>query len=371
MDGTAPWCIPEYLLPYAAIHRSILMELAGDVNPTSINIEVEDTNFTKGSEVDFEEFVGYLNQENTMNMLFTSKISSHEMEFLDVVVSVKDGRKQRRKRKKKTGAGKGAGRVRVKVLGRSWAGKGTGCGVPSIKPVISGYSKIVNGEEAVSGSWPWQVSLQTNTAFHYCGGSLISDLWVVTAAHCEVSTSDRVILGEHDLSSNAEPIQTKSIARVLTHPGYSDSTLTNDIALVKLTSAATITTRVSPVCIAASADVFSVGERCVTTGWGYINGITQTSPSKLQQVTLPLLSDTECQRYWGDQIQSNMICAGASKADACKGDSGGPLVCQRDGTWILTGIVSFGSPICYGYIPGVYARVTALRSWMDQTIATY
>ncbi|XP_069802769.1 chymotrypsinogen A-like [Dendropsophus ebraccatus] len=246
-----------------------------------------------------------------------------------------------------------------------------GCGVPSIKPVISGYSKIVNGEEAVSGSWPWQVSLQTNTAFHYCGGSLISDLWVVTAAHCEVSTSDRVILCEHDLSSNAEPIQTKSIARVLTHPGYSDSTFTNDIALVKLTSAATITTRVSPVCIAASADVFSVGERCVTTGWGYINGITQTSPSKLQQVTLPLLSDTECQRYWGDQIQSNMICAGASKADACKGDSGGPLVCQRDGTWILTGIVSFGSPICYGYIPGVYAKVTALRSWMDQTIATY
>ncbi|XP_069823938.1 chymotrypsinogen 2-like [Dendropsophus ebraccatus] len=249
-----------------------------------------------------------------------------------------------------------------------------GCGVPRIRPVISGNSKIVNGEDAVSGSWPWQVSLQTSTGAHYCGGSLISQLWVVTAAHCDVRTSERVILGEYDFSSSAEPIQTKSIARVFTHPGYDPSTMTNDIALVKLSSPATITARVSPVCIAASADVFSAGERCVTTGWGYTNGVAQTEPSKLQQVAVPLLTNTDCQRYFGKNypaIQSSMICAGATGADTCKGDSGGPLVCQKNGAWTLAGVVSWGNPTCYPYMPGVYARVTSLRSWLDQTIAAY
>ncbi|XP_069823943.1 chymotrypsinogen 2-like [Dendropsophus ebraccatus] len=244
-----------------------------------------------------------------------------------------------------------------------------GCGVPSIKPVISGYARVVNGEDAVSGSWPWQVSLQVISGNHYCGGSLISDLWVVTAAHCEVSTSDHVVLGEYDLSSNAEPIQTKSIARVFEHPGFSFLTGVNDIALVKLSSPATITARVSPVCIAASADVFSAGERCVTTGWGDTDGKTGTSPSKLQQVALPIVTNTDCQRYF--EIEINMICAGASGASSCMGDSGGPLVCQRNGAWTLAGIVSFGSPTCSPSSPGVYARVTSLRSWLDQTIAAY
>ncbi|XP_069821368.1 chymotrypsinogen A-like [Dendropsophus ebraccatus] len=248
-----------------------------------------------------------------------------------------------------------------------------GCGVPSIKPVISGYARVVNGEDAVSGSWPWQVSVQTNTGAHYCGGSLISDLWVVTAAHCEVRTSDRVVLGEFDLSSSAEPIQTKSIARVFTHPNY--SSLTYDITLLKLSSPATITARVSPVCIAASADVFSAGERCVTTGWGHINGVAQTRPSKLQQVALPLLTNTDCQKHFVGSIyppiQSNMICAGASGASSCRGDSGGPLVCQKNGAWTLAGVVSWGNPFCKTSSPGVYARVTALKSWLDQTIAAY
>ncbi|XP_073468325.1 chymotrypsinogen A-like [Aquarana catesbeiana] len=244
-----------------------------------------------------------------------------------------------------------------------------GCGVPTIRPLISGYARVVNGENAVSGSWPWQVSLQDSTGFHYCGGSIINSLWVVTAAHCGVTTSHRVVLGEFDLSSNAEPIQVKSIGRFFRHPQYSTQTKVNDIALIKLSSPATLDVRVSPVCLAASSEIFNGGERCVTTGWGYINAATQAKPAKLQQVSLPLLANADCQRYFSTKIQASMICAGASGASSCMGDSGGPLVCQRNGAWTLAGVVSFGSSSCSPSSPGVYARVTALRSWVDQTVA--
>ncbi|ELW63006.1 Chymotrypsinogen B2 [Tupaia chinensis] len=77
------------------------------------------------------------------------------------------------------------------------------CGVPAIQPVLSGLSRIVNGEDAIPGSWPWQVSLQDKTGFHFCGGSLISEDWVVTAAHCGVKTTDVVVAGEFDQGCGA------------------------------------------------------------------------------------------------------------------------------------------------------------------------
>lgn len=245
-----------------------------------------------------------------------------------------------------------------------------GCGVPTIKPQVSGYSKIVNGENAVSGSWPWQVSLQDGRGFHFCGGSLINQYWVVTAAHCRVSSrSHRVILGEHDRQYNSEPIQVKTIARAITHPYYNTQNFNNDITLLKLSSPVQMTSRVSPVCLASSSTSIPSGTRCVTTGWGK-TGQT-SSPRFLQQTALPLLSPAQCRQYWGqNRITDAMICAGASGVSSCQGDSGGPLVCENGGVWSQVGIVSWGTSNCNVRAPAVYARVSYLRRWIDQTVAS-
>ncbi|NP_001378893.1 chymotrypsinogen B precursor [Pan troglodytes] len=252
-----------------------------------------------------------------------------------------------------------------------WALLGTtfGCGVPAIHPVLSGLSRIVNGEDAVPGSWPWQVSLQDKTGFHFCGGSLISEDWVVTAAHCGVRTSDVVVAGEFDQGSDEENIQVLKIAKVFKNPKFSILTVNNDITLLKLATPARFSQTVSAVCLPSADDDFPAGTLCATTGWGKTKYNANKTPDKLQQAALPLLSNAECKKFWGRKITDVMICAGASGVSSCMGDSGGPLVCQKDGAWTLVGIVSWGSDTCSTSSPGVYARVTKLIPWVQKILA--
>ncbi|OXB54208.1 hypothetical protein ASZ78_013969, partial [Callipepla squamata] len=87
------------------------------------------------------------------------------------------------------------------------------------------------------------------------------------------------------------------------------------------------------------------------------------------QAALPLLTNAQCKQYWGFRIYDVMVCAGGDGSSSCMGDSGGPLVCQKDGAWTLVGIVSWGSATCATSVPGVYARVTELREWIDSVVA--
>ncbi|XP_030225281.1 chymotrypsin-like protease CTRL-1 isoform X1 [Gadus morhua] len=260
---------------------------------------------------------------------------------------------------------------------------GLGCGMPSIRPQVREEgNKIVNGQNAVSGSWPWQVSLQETSGFHFCGGSLINQNWVVTAGHCRVTPGrHRVVLGEHDRQSNAEQIQVISIARAITHPYYNGQNFNNDVTLLRLASPARMSSRVSPVCLATPGSDPAAGTRCFTTGWGKTGHLPSPHPLPLipssasarylQQTSLPLLSSTQCRQYWGqNRITDAMICAGASGVSSCQGDSGGPLVCERSGVWSQVGIVSWGTSNCNVRTPAVYARVSYLRRWIDQTVAS-
>uniref|UniRef100_A0A4W3K6B0 Chymotrypsinogen 2-like n=1 Tax=Callorhinchus milii TaxID=7868 RepID=A0A4W3K6B0_CALMI len=239
------------------------------------------------------------------------------------------------------------------------------CGKPTISPDITGFSRIVNGEEAVSGSWPWQVSLQDYTGFHFCGGSLISEYWVVTAAHCGVGKKKLLFFTQQNFGN----LSVSCPFQAITHPQWNSNTINNDITLVKLKAPASMNSRVSPICLDTSQGMFPASTMCVTTGWGLTNPFAGSTPCKLQQATLPLLSNKGCEAYWGNKISDVMICAGAAGASSCMGDSGGPLICQSGGTWYLVGIVSWGSGFCSINSPGVYGRVSKFRTWVDQTIA--
>ncbi|NXJ96003.1 CTRL protease, partial [Corythaixoides concolor] len=235
-----------------------------------------------------------------------------------------------------------------------------GCGVPAVSPSVQYSERIINGRNAVPGPWPWQVSSslfapQTSSGSHFCSSSLIDENWVVTAAHCAFDPSSNVVvLREYDLGSNAESVQVKTVAKVVTDPGWNSDSLNNDMALLKLSSPAQLAPRASPASLALPATL-----RRVTTGWGR-TGTACTYAAAAP--SLPLISRRRCSQHWGNQTTSSMLCAGGIGTSSCQGDSGRPLVYQNGNTWTRVGIVSWGSSNCNVRTPAVYTRASRFRN---------
>ncbi|XP_036449643.1 cationic trypsin-like isoform X2 [Colossoma macropomum] len=165
--------------------------------------------------------------------------------------------------------------------------------------------KIVGGYECPAHSVPYQASLFVG--YYFCRGSLISSLWVLSAAHCYQS-SIQVHLGKYNINSNEGTEQFISSSKVFRHPSYNSNTLNNDIMLIKLSSAATINSYVSPVSLPSSFP--SAGTRCLVSGWGNTLSSGTSYPSTLRCLDVPILSDSTCKSAYPVQITSNMFCAG-------------------------------------------------------------
>ncbi|XP_045899472.1 prostasin-like [Micropterus dolomieu] len=245
------------------------------------------------------------------------------------------------------------------------------CGQPKLN------TKIVGGQVASEGSWPWQASLQDSTGFHFCGGSLINNEWVLTAAHCFASTDPKavtVVLGLQSLQGSNTNKVSQTVSQIIIHPSYKSGTKENDICLLKLSSPVTFNTFILPVCLAAPGSTFYNGTAAWVTGWGDIgSGVSLPSPGNLMEVQVPVVGNRQCNCDYGEgRITDNMMCAGLSAGgkDSCQGDSGGPMVSKQGGHWIQEGVVSFGRGCALPNFPGVYTRVSQYQSWINKQITS-
>ncbi|XP_069853441.1 trypsin-4 [Dipodomys merriami] len=222
--------------------------------------------------------------------------------------------------------------------------------------------KIVGGYTCAPNSVPYQVSL--NSGYHFCGGSLINDQWVVSAAHCYKSRI-QVRLGEHNINVQEGSEQIVSAAKAIRHPGYNSRNLDNDIMLIKLSSPVSLNSQVAPVALPSSCA--PAGTQCLISGWGNTLSFGVNNPDELQCLDAPLLSQSVCEAAYPGKVTKNMVCAGFIEGgkDSCQGDSGGPVVCNGE----LQGIVSWGYGCALKDNPGVYTRVCNYVDWIQATIA--
>ncbi|XP_043557469.1 suppressor of tumorigenicity 14 protein homolog [Chiloscyllium plagiosum] len=251
---------------------------------------------------------------------------------------------------------------------------GCGCGTSPAKK-----TKIVGGENAKKGKWPWQVSLQMGMYGHICGASIVSNRWLVSAGHCfqdsdsirySTSSAWTAYLGLRLMNRMNSWIVTRSINRIVTHPKYDEYTSDYDIALLELKTPVFFSDSIQPVCLPAITHVFSTTSNCYVTGWGVL-GEDGELATVLQEASVKIIPLNICNKLYKNSVTTRMLCAGYlhGGVDACQGDSGGPLVCLgKRRKWFLAGIVSWGEGCARRNRPGVYTRVSRFSDWIKQQI---
>ncbi|XP_054435681.1 chymotrypsin-C [Pteronotus mesoamericanus] len=248
------------------------------------------------------------------------------------------------------------------------------CGVPTFLPNLA--ARVVGGDDARPHSWPWQISLQylkDDTWRHTCGGTLIANNFVLTAAHCiSNARTYRVALGKYNLAvDDEEGSHYVDVDTIFVHEKWNSFLVRNDIALIKLAESVELSDTIQLACLPEAGSVMPQDYPCYVTGWGRLrtNG---PIAEELQQGLQPVVDHATCTQkdWWGNMVRDTMVCAGGDGVtSACNGDSGGPLNCQAEnGSWEVRGIVSFGSGLSCNMRkkPAVYTRVSAYIDWINE-----
>lgn len=223
--------------------------------------------------------------------------------------------------------------------------------------------RIIGGQFASMGQFPHQVSLQLNGR-HHCGGSLISNTMIVTAAHCTVGQNPgqmRAVVGTNDLSAGNG--QSFGIAQLIIHPQYNPQSQDFDMSLIRLSSPVTLGGPVQTIELVDSDTNFAADTMATISGFGAINQNLQL-PNRLMFAQVQLWSRDFCNAQNIPGLTDRMVCAGhpSGQVSACQGDSGGPLTVNGK----LFGVVSWGFGCGAKGRPAMYTYVGALRAWIRQ-----
>uniref|UniRef100_UPI00398E63DF serine protease 55-like n=1 Tax=Pristiophorus japonicus TaxID=55135 RepID=UPI00398E63DF len=258
--------------------------------------------------------------------------------------------------------------------------------------------RIFGGTHSKEYDWPWQVVVNLPNK-QFCGGSIISKRWILTAAHCvndTVGTTISLTIWAGSIRRTSTSLQTLHVEEVIIHENFSrPSEMNNDIALLKVKDHIKFSSHVRPVCLPCtqkSAQLLSSTmdnweEAChyedglltshggrkpkflsgYVSGWGYHKKRSSVPSLNLIHAQVTIQHYSNCASSF--QFTENMFCAKGDNADSCRGDSGGPMVMERNHRWIQVGIVSFGrSEICGENITGFYSRVPKLMSWIKEIV---
>uniref|UniRef100_A0A8C8SHP1 Coagulation factor IX n=1 Tax=Pelusios castaneus TaxID=367368 RepID=A0A8C8SHP1_9SAUR len=235
-------------------------------------------------------------------------------------------------------------------------------------------TRVVGGEESQRGEVPWQVHLQNSNGVGFCGGSIVNQKWIVTAAHClEPGAQITAVAGEHNTDIKDGTEQYRKVVNIIPYPTYnaSQNKHHNDIALLELDAPLEFSSYVTPICIASKEFTNSLLRHGTGTvsGWGsqLFRGRVATV---LQVLKVPFVDRATCLKSSTFSILPNMFCAGyhSEAKDTCEGDSGGPHTTEIEGTWFLTGITSWGEECALKGKYGIYTRVSKYVKWIkDRT----
>ncbi|XP_073511147.1 serine protease ami-like [Phyllobates terribilis] len=228
--------------------------------------------------------------------------------------------------------------------------------------------RILGGSESQQFR-PYMVSLQVEGK-HSCGGLLISDEWVLSAAHCKpesINTTLQAVLGIKSLSDPKKLVYDIDIQVI--HPEYNTSNKRHDLLLLKLPEKVPLSEAISPLRYQTEDIVIKENTLCMVAGWGKIKK-TGKKPDVLHEVLVPVISLEVCNRrdYYHGEVTANIICAGDNKRDSCEGDSGGPLICNG----VVEAIVSSGFTVCGNLKrPGKYTRIAPYKNWIVETMRNF
>ncbi|KAH7969664.1 chymotrypsinogen A [Rhipicephalus sanguineus] len=242
------------------------------------------------------------------------------------------------------------------------------CGVPRIQPHLEAEDRIEGGKEAVPGSWPWHVQVNTRLGHHRCSGALIDDQHVLTTASCIWQLKNigvlKVLAGAHSRDVVAEGERSADVVEACVFKGYEGGHV-NNIAVLKLKTPLNRTDTIQPICL-PNAPVVG-GWNVYATGYGHTHHDHDSPVKGLSQARVKTVANNVCYDENDTEVPKSVFCTVYDHGSPCMHDIGGPVMSKVDGAWTLHGVVSGGAKGCkVGEHPMLHTRVAMFHDFINK-----